>query len=210
MSVNLVQIVADRSTLRPNEDVAVMTCHWRGAVVGLPDDLADMDAGRRANARDKIVTFLNAIKPYCNTRIKWRHLYWYEAGLPPGTPSPRIDEHSITVDGTGSAPIPPQISCSVTFRTAVRKNWGRFYIPGMALSTLGPNGEYTNATVDAICVAAAVLTNRGGSQTETLTVWSPTEGTHHDPQQVEVDDVPDVIRSRRFSSTLYKKIVAAG
>lgn len=210
--INLAHVYCDRSALRANEDVAIFTCHWRGVAAGTPDDWITMDHAARQNATNKLRTFLDAIKAGIDGKFKFDRVRWY--AVPDSGPAgPAIEEIPFTPVVTGTAAggcLPPQIACSVTFRTAVRKNWGRFYIPGLGMNTVGTDGALTSTWSDAIATAAAVLTHRGASNTETLTVWSPTEQTRHDPQQVVVDDVLDVIRSRRFSSTLRRKIVAAG
>jgi hypothetical protein len=43
-----------------------------------------------------------------------------------------------------------------------------------------------------------------------LTVWSRVGWTHHDPQTIQVDNIADVIRSRRFSTPTYRSTAGAG
>jgi hypothetical protein len=105
------------------------------------------------------------------------------------------------------------VACSVTIRTDQRRHWGRFYLPSLGQAVLdSTTGRISTAFADQVAAAAVLLTDRSNTSLghPTLTVWSRTGGTHHDPQSVAVDDVPDVIRSRRFKKPIYKKILAAG
>jgi hypothetical protein len=209
--VNLAQIVVDRELVRPDEDVAVMTQHWRAANIAFPDDDNAMTGDDRDHATQKIINFLNGIIGFISSKYVFKEVRWYDVKTD-GTPSgPPLQVGPLGIAGTSSnSALPPQVACSVTFKTAIRKNWGRFYIPGIQAGELAPQGYFLTPMLVQIADYAVELCDRGGTTTQTLTVWSPTERTHHDPQVVQVDDVPDVIRSRRFSSTLHREVRAAG
>jgi len=209
--VNLAQVVWDRELVRPDEDVAVMTMHWRHATPGLPDDDADMNGTNRDIATQKIINFLNSVMTFISNKYVAKEVRWYDVrkdALPVGPP---LQVGPLGIAGTSAnSALPPQVACSVTFKTAVRKNWGRFYLPGIQSGELAPQGYFLTPMLAQIADAARALTDRGGTVSETLCVWSPTEKTHHDPQLVMVDDVPDVIRSRRFSTTLHRETRSCG
>lgn len=209
--VNLAQVVVDRELVRPDEDVAVMTMHWRAAQVAGPDDGTPMNGTDRDIATQKIINFINSIATFISNKYEFKEVRWYDVrtdSLPVGPP---LQVGPLGIKGaSANSALPPQVACSVTFKTALRKNWGRFYIPGIQSGELAPQGYFLTPMLAQIADAAAALTDRGGTVQQTLTVWSPTEKTHHDPQIVQVDDVPDVIRSRRFSSTLHRETRNAG
>jgi hypothetical protein len=101
----------------------------------------------------------------------------------------------------------------VTFKTDNRKTWGRFYIPGYTTTAMDGthHGAISTTYVDELCTAAKALTDRSGPGNHpTLCVWSNKGRTHHDPQQVQVDDVWDIQRRRRFKHATYKKVLTAG
>jgi hypothetical protein len=101
--------------------------------------------------------------------------------------------------------LPPQNALSVTWKTDQRKTWGRFYVPGLATNVLDTNGRVSTAWADSVVALAAPLASRSGTGA-CLVVFSHKEWTHHDPQQVQCDDVSDVIRRRRFSSVHYRAL----
>jgi hypothetical protein len=101
--------------------------------------------------------------------------------------------------GTGTdAACPPQVSVSVTWKTDARKTWGRFYLPHPNVQVLTGAGSLAPAIADQLAAQAATLADRGGAGAA-LTVFSRKQWTHHDPQSVQVDDLMDVIRKRRYS-----------
>jgi hypothetical protein len=211
--VNLMQAVFDRVALTAGEDEAVMTSHWRVVLAAQPDT-SPMDDTQRVAAENLFKAFWTSAGAYCLPGVKLYKFRWYD--VPDAAPHKVkfISEHSITpAPGTGTGACIPQAAISVTFRTDARKHWGRFYLPGCTTNGLvAGSGRLSSSAVDGIAGAALALTSRSatGTPKPTLTVWSPTQGVRNDPQQVVVDDVPDVIRRRRFSSTSYKKIITAG
>lgn len=198
--VNLAQVVQDREGLSADEDVAIFTLHFRGAEPLAPDAPFDMDGPRRVNAGDKIRDFLTAIHAFIDMKVKFTEVRWYEVPADGSNAGPAIDLYPLNIQGTGSGgSLPPQVSTTVSLRTDKRKNWGRFYIPTLVSSTCDINGRLTEACGDAIVQAASTMFDHGTGNETVGCVWSPTELTHHDPQEVAVDDVFDIIRSRRFS-----------
>lgn len=170
-------------------------------------DRVDMDDNRRAAATTKITTFLTACKALWPSSVVWKHVYWYDTPDDGSNAGQRISDSVINVGGTAAGgPLPPQVACSMTWRTDQRKNWGRIYLPSIQQGAIDSQGSLQQTWMDTIANAGAAMSSRGGTNTETVCVWSTTELTHHDPQQVVVDDVLDVIRSRRYSSTLRRTI----
>jgi len=189
-----------------------MTSHWRVSVGGLPDN-TPMDHTYRVTASNMLSAFISAIKSLQSNKILMREVRWYD--IPDTAPHKPVYIETIIPTlwgGSSTSALAWQTACSVTFRTDQRRKWGRFYIPGLSTGILDAAGRLTTANVDTICTAAAALTQRNnspGTGKPCLCVWSRVDGTHHDPQYVEVDDVPDVIRSRRAKHPNYKKILPA-
>jgi hypothetical protein len=111
------------------------------------------------------------------------------------------------------------VALSVTEKTSDPKSWGRFYLPAMASSAENANGR-VDATlqgavadgVDAFyeaCIAASVhpvvystakpaRETAGGSEL-------PARGARALPvKEIQVDDLWDVIRSRRYNEPLLR------
>jgi hypothetical protein len=206
---NLVQFVWDRSALQPNEDVAVNAIHVRGITNNLPD-IFQIDDIRRQEFVTDVGDFMDAIQSYISAKCELRELRFYDV---PDTPGADMGDPAMVAPinrpGTGSGlPLPPQVSISVTFRTAQRKRWGRMYLPCPTTSWLTPDGRLDTAACTAIANAATFLTNRAQTGCA-LTVFSRTLWSHFDPETIQVDDVYDIIRRRRFSQPTFRAQVPA-
>ena len=207
---NLVQIVFDRDRLAPDEDVAVITCHIRESIQGAPDIVDVSDQGR-ANFVNRIGNWWTTAGAYVHANTDLREARFYDvSSTPGGLMGDPVLVHTFNVPGraVGNA-LPPQCAISVTFRTDKRKTWGRYYLPSMTVGELDGAGRLDQSVAGALATATALLTDR--SQTGAcLTVFSRKEWTHHDPQLIQIDDIVDVIRSRRFSTPLYRHQLSAG
>jgi len=207
---NLCQFVFDRSRIYPDEDVAVMTCHIREVQQGLPDIFPITDA-----ARDDFVgnvsTWWGVVKAFIWHEVTFREIRFYDvpstAGADMGDPV-RVQGVEEAATATSGA-LPPQNALSITFRTSKRATWGRFYLPQPSNSVLDVKGRLQTSVADSICTATHSLTNRSDSGAS-LVVFSRKEWTHHDPQLIQVDDLTDVIRSRRYRATHYRAQLSAG
>jgi len=154
-------------------------------------------------------TFVTAFKALIPNGYKLTQYAWYRHGpsINPPNPAERVTTRSVA--GTGSSNfMPPQTACSVTFRHAVRRSWGRTYLPGLAgLNYNGGTGRFTTTAVDTIANAAdALLTSSVGSDFP-MVVTSVHLNAVLYIEHIEVDDNPDVIRRRRWKQASYKKIV---
>lgn len=115
----------------------------------------------------------------------------------------------VDLAGTGTGlPLPPQMSISVTFRTSQRKRWGRMYLPCPTTSWLSAGGRLDPAACTAIANATTFLTSRAQTGCA-LTVFSRVKWQHFDPVTIQVDDIYDVIRRRRFSQPTFRATVPA-
>ena len=103
-----------------------------------------------------------------------------------------------------------QMATSVTFKTAARRHWGRMYLPGLDSGNLDTTGRLATAYVDNI--ANAYDTCFGALHAAGVVPFVPS--TQVDNQlgaaavsitEIQVDNVPDVIRKRRPKQTTYRK-----
>jgi hypothetical protein len=228
-SVQQSRCVVDRSGISALLDKAMFTMHWRAVVPGLPDELADFDHHQRDLATTKLKTFWNAVKGNISSGAKFLQVDWYD--IDPSDPfKHKFIETFLTSGGSGlpgldgGTPVPPQDAVSVTFKTDTTHHpgvrgghWGRFYLPCLTQSTnyTSPGGSVDPSFVSTLASAAAALTDRGGTigvdpTHPTVTVWSPTANSHYDPISVQVDNVWDIQRSRRYNKSNYKVTVNAG
>lgn len=107
----------------------------------------------------------------------------------------------------GGDDLPGQISCAITEETAVRRRWGRFYLPFINRQALTAQGRFSNTTVDQIGVGALALLEPVEAEWTHVTVRGPNSSLTPPflpTTYVRVDNVPDVIRSRRLDASTHR------
>jgi len=198
------QVVIDRSGLSADEDVAVITSHFRRVDNNLPD-VFPIIPNTRDNFASNWANWWGIMQAHITSKVKFLELRMYDVpAAPGGLLGDPIDVVPMGMSGTSSSnPLPPQIAASVTFKTAHRLRWGRFYVPGLTSTALEQNGRLATSLIDDLITASAILTDRSGSG-GSLTVFSRKYWNHEDPERIQVDDIPDVIRRRRFSAAITK------
>lgn len=207
---NYVQAIFDRGNLSPDEDVAVMTMHIREAVQGSPDFLPVTDEGRQSFTTN-FGTWWGNIRSMVSTYVTFRELRFYDVPAAPGENmgDPVAIKGFATPGTSTSSALPPQCAVSVTFKTSARLHWGRFYIPGLTVAHIDDKGRLNQTDATTIADQTHVLTRRdqtGG----VLVVFSRSRWAHYDPQEIQVDDIIDVQRRRRFSSPHFRAVKSAG
>jgi len=114
--------------------------------------------------------------------------------------------HVLTKNEAGSnvgAAAPYQVALSVSFRTAARRHWGRCYIPGATVTEVGGGyGRFSSGTTQVVANAFAELASDLGANDFFIMVPSTQNDSKYATSlqsvaQIQVDDVPDVIRRRR-------------
>jgi len=207
-----------------------VTCHaWRSTPSGTQEDRAQIgfdvcklnggvndatwDTAQITGATDKIKSLLGFLAGYQDNNCAWNEIRSYvkrfnEIGpgfAPMGDP---VHVETISVIGSSSATnvLPYQVALSVTEKTALRKHWGRVYVPCPSTTTLDAWGRYDATTCAAIATIFAdaylalananyvVVVPSGGSRA-LLTVTS-----------IQVDDIPDVQRRRRARTTVTRAV----
>lgn len=153
-----------------------------------------------------------------------RELRFYrpEDPLPDGRPlnvTPLL--HPFT--GSASPMQAPQVCCTVTEITAVRKAWGRIYFPAPTTQHTTSSGTFAAAFIDKLAVGVQTLYESLLDQ-DVVPVVKTTKSLEymrliplppvyddidvnffHPVEAVQVDNVPDIQRRRRHVAATYKK-----
>jgi len=217
-----------------DEDVRVCTFHCIKLVGGAPTpswDPADFVAMDNA-----FTTWWTAVKPFCTASIQWSHIKAYRAGpnvLPPQTPTYSVPKTLPGTDATNAA-LPPQVALSVTEKAGGKKNWGRFYLPALgtgaattAITTV--DGRPSTAFITGVINATDSLYEAARIALTPFVIYHPkldaNRPTGNPPapsnlperpaeavtvEQLQVDDVFDIIRRRRWEQVTLREQRAVG
>jgi hypothetical protein len=190
------------------EDVAVTTHNFTNFTGGAVDP--SWDSGDFGTVETAMSLFWDAIKPYMKSTTVLHQYRWYaktKATEAPATENPpvRVTSVSKTMTGTGAA-LPPQVALSVTEKTAARKNWGRFYIPSLTVDILeAASGRLTSGTADLVANAAKTMYETCATAELVPVVWSQKHKHAWTVERIQVDNIFDVIRRRRWETPTYRK-----
>ena len=184
------------------------TMHIRKHIAFAPD-VGPIDDTMRDNFNGKFASFWGSIQSNISNKVRFRELRFYDVPSAPGIdmgPPKKIYSYG-TLGTSSTSALPPQVALSVTFKTAERRRWGRFYLPGLTTSGMDAQGRVALGIMGPIATAAAALCNRSGTGAN-LTVFSRLHWNDQDVQQVQVDDIYDVVRRRRFSVPLNRSVAS--
>lgn len=163
-------------------------------------------------------TWLTAVKVYTASYGTYSEYRWYTHQFNDPDTSPAIMDAgpparvtAKAVVGTGGTSAAPQVSMSVTEKTAWPRHWGRFYMPFSSVA-MGTGMRFSTAAIDAVANATSTLYS--GLATAEFFPVVPVTQIDRSParalitvNQIQVDDVPDVVRRRRPRNTTYRKIL---
>jgi hypothetical protein len=225
--VRKLQIVFAFATGSPTgDDVRVITFHHLRLSGGAPSDAwgsTDFEAVEAA-----FDAFWTTMKPWHRLNLSLAQYRWYKDGPaiePPQEPV-RVIDRAVTGTAADSAypgGIPPQVAITVSEKTATRRHWGRFYWPQpaycksgalLANVTFTSGGRFASAILTDLanasdtfyeaCLTAAVpvvVYSKAKPEREGATGTLPAQGALAiTVDNLQVDDVPDVMRSRRFDA----------
>jgi hypothetical protein len=121
----------------------------------------------------------------------------------PSTSGPLGDPAFITTtahNGTGSASatLPPQCAITVTWKTAVRRRWGRIYLGGLVTGNVD-DGRISSDALSSIGSTIDVFGTTLRSNGQGIVVWHRASWTPQDVTDFTIDDVWDVQRRRRYA-----------
>jgi hypothetical protein len=204
------------------QDPAMCTFHFLNVTADVPD--ASWTTSDYANVEGAATTFWNAIKDKYKAETKLAEFSWRADGpefKPFGdslSPTLRVTPVSLPGTHTATEMLPPQCACTVTEvteahytaygvgvpgkvpgtgRTQVRNRWGRFYLPAPAVQEVG-DGRWKNSMYVTVADAVKVFYDTLIDLDLFPVMYSPTTGVAHSIVEIRVDDIVDVIRSRRF------------
>lgn len=220
-----------RAPAARTEDVDVMTMHFLKISSGAP--AAWVDGTDLPALETKLDTLCTALKPNWVSTTHSDQYRWYADGpafyaLVSGNPiaqpigdNPAVRITEVDVPGTGSVTqaLPPQSAMSVTKITSARKHWGRFYIPIQVPSAMDATGLFSATQVTTVAAAVVAFYNSCRASSLLPVVWSIQKGERpkrpsgtlpaqpakaYEITSVQVDDISDTIRSRRYRSGINK------
>ncbi len=157
------------------------------------------------------VAMVNALAGTIPSAVRWDEARWYKfgPGIFPPNPPVRVQALSGTPAGAAAEPFVRQVACAVTLKTALRRHWGRFYLP-IGTGFWATNGQISNASADEIAGAVRTfLLAPETSQGITPVIWDRHRKAALGVTEIQVDSVPDIIRRRRARTTRYRKQLAA-
>lgn len=186
-----------------SEDTAVMHFDWINYTAGSPDD--SWVAADFVTLETAINAWWTVIKAGTNTNCTFREIRWYRVGLGVGVPNPAVRVTTVGVAGTaGGTMLPPQVSISITNKTGSRRHWGRTYLPEVDSVKLVAPGRVQGSWCTSICNATDAMYTTSSAADFLPVVFAPSLGSGLSIESVQVDDVFDVIRSRRWEATTFR------
>lgn len=197
----------DQSGTFSDKERAMCGVHWINTTGGDPDytwtsaDYALIESGFQ--------TLFTSLAGNMSTDHKLVEHRWYAFGpgvFPPNPPS-RITTIASPIAGSGTQIWPHQAAETLTFRTPLRKHWGRIYLPLGTTGMGNPGGQYAQAVVDSFAAAGSTYLKSGTANGLTPVVWDRLRKSALGVTAIEADSVPDIIRRRRPRQAFYKKIL---
>jgi len=175
---------------------------------------------------------LNDLRPQWSPNVSHieTRLYRMQFTDPPALPYPPnyVDKPFVksgppvwTVSGVGPGLHPntgaynaPQVAISTTDRTPYRRHWGRNYWPAVPPENVASDGHYLPAFVDAWATGLEGLyANLSAQEFFPVVTVSQIDSVYArgllTVTELQVDDVPDVVRRRRPRATTYRKQLPA-
>lgn len=204
IGVRRAQIVFTRAAIGSGEDNLTTTIDFQNFTNGQPDDSwIDADFTTLEGLLD---TFIQTLKPWIYSNIVHSEYRWYRIGPGISPPNPPARITARVQPGTATDSVPSQVAVTLTERTAVRRTWGRMYLPIGAPGTFIGDGRIHPSVVDGIGTAANTLYSSAFSADLVPVVYSPTRQKAFSVEHVQVDDLADVMRSRRYDKPTHKSI----
>jgi hypothetical protein len=203
-AVRRATLVIDRTAATPSDDDMTMHFDFVNITGGAADDTWITADFTTLEAR--LSTWFLAVKPYVPTYARFSRVLWHRVGPGIAKPNPavRILDIASPQSGTSGPTLPPQCASSITLRTGLRRHWGRTYLPFTA--PLTTDTRVSSAQRVAITGATVALLNGAYSDDFHPVVVSTTRNRAFGVEAVEVDDVVDIVRRRRFKHVVSKTI----
>lgn len=139
--------------------------------------------------------------------------------LPAGNPAIRVTEVDVAGTFAGSNLLPPQVAYTITERCSARIHWGRYYVPAGAGTIADAVGRIASGTVTAQLAFAVTFYNACRAASMLPVVWSiqkperakrngallpAAPAVAYEVTSLQMDDLFDIIRRRRYSAATVK------
>jgi hypothetical protein len=164
-----------------------------------------------AAVESAVQTFWSAMASSISSDYRLVEHRWYPFGpgvLPPNPPA-RVTTLGTPILGTSSTPMPHQVAITATFRTALRRHWGRIYLPITSFVSI-PGGQGNSTACNSVSgLIATMVKSPSTAQGVVPVIWDRARKSALTITAVEVDSVPDVVRRRRPRDTAYRSIVTS-
>jgi len=199
-------VTFDRTGIATTADPCFFHFDFLNMTAGAPDDT--WITSDYTGLETLVSAFCTSMVGFWSNLEKVTTFSWYRVGTGVSKPNPaeRILVLGAPIVGTVSSGFQaPQIATTITFRTGVRKSWGRTYIP----YSLGVTSSrrLSSTQCDSIAGAANTLATGAATNDMHLVVVSKPLASSLNVEHVEVDDVLDVQRRRRWKQSTYKKVL---
>lgn len=194
------------------EDVAVFgMCFGKAVGGGLYSTLLNADMVAIDNAVTPLRTALTSLfsSSFTLAEVRWFQHRADHATSAKGNevvgPPVRINAMATSWGGT-LARNTDQVACTVSWRTAARRHWGRIYLPGLETGQIDTTyGRLKNTAVDTIATAFRTFEAAANTQSCQLGVWSFKKKAFLQLSEIRVDNVLDIQRRRRPKQSNYYK-----
>jgi hypothetical protein len=186
------------------DDVRVMHFDFVNLTGGSPDDT--WTDGDYSTLDGHINDWWTAIKPDLTTELTFsgKRFYRVGPGIVPPNPAEKVITGPGTAGGSSTGALPPQDALSITLKTADRKRWGRTYLPGLPAGHLAAHGVADGTILSDVGAATDALIAAAAADDFVMVVYSPTTSGAHTVESIQVDNIVDVIRSRRWRNATAK------
>lgn len=208
------------------QDPDMCTFHFLNLTADVPDDT--WTTGDYTTVETAFDNFWSAVRVRWSPEVKLSEYSWRADGpafSPHGggfSPTLRLTPKSVAGSASTGDILPPQCAMTVTEvtsahytaygvgvpgsvpgtgRTQVRNRWGRFYLPTLMNSEIA-DGRFTTAACAAVANAVQTMYNACVAADLIPVMYSPTTGNCWSIEEIRVDDLVDVVRSRRYVTPL--------
>lgn len=207
VQVSLLSFVFSRTTPSTFIDDVVVTslAFVKDALAGATSYLLGSEKATVEGFADTMWTSLKVQVPAHYTLKEYR---WHDYSTDWKKPGPATRVTTVGAAATGSSTncVPDQVATSVTFKTASRLHWGRMYLPQLITTNYTSTGRIVSNTVDLVSGYLHTFLNAcSGAALEPVVRSTSHRGTLG-IVEIQMDNIPDVIRSRRAKQTDYRKI----
>lgn len=167
-----------------------------------------LDASRKAQVEADAATLWGSLAGQFPSHYTLREYRWHDYSTSWTKPGPATRVTTVASAATGSSTtcVPDQIATTVTFKTASRLHWGRMYWPQCAIAGYTSTGRLTSGGVDTFSGYIRTFLNACHADGNEPVVRSTSHRAVLGITEFQMDNIPDVIRSRRAKQTDYRKV----